>query len=180
MKRFIPVLFVGLVAAGCGGSKAAPAAKSPASAKSSNQTTSADRAIAELLPTANGGRARAMVAMHMENGALTVIARVQNLKYGGYALAVHVGDKCVPPDAKSAGAIFNPDKADKPTGLIGDLQSKSSDNQTIKMSAKGLSLSGPNSIIGHTLVLDAWPYDPKTPESKVPFLACGRIRPDVN
>jgi Cu-Zn family superoxide dismutase len=181
MNRFVPVFFVGFVAAGCGGSKAAsPAAKSPATtAKSSSAPTSADRAIAELLPTAAGGQTRGMVALHMESGVLVITARMQNLKAGSYGFAVHEGTKCEPPDGKSAGAIFNPNNAAKPSGFIGDLASKGGDNQTLKITAEGFSMSGPDSIIGHTLVLHAWPYDPSVDIKKVPFLACGTIRADT-
>lgn len=183
MKRFFPVLILGLVAAGCGSSKAAsPGATSPdTTAKSTAGAagpTSADRAIAELLPTAQS-QTRGMVALHMENGKLAITARVQNLKAGSYGFAVHEGDKCEPPDAKSAGAIYNPAKADKPVGFIGDLKSKGGDRQTLKITGEGLKLSGPDSIIGHTLVLHAWPYDPSVDIKKVPFLACGKIRADT-
>jgi Cu-Zn family superoxide dismutase len=181
MTRFFSILIIGFIAAGCGGSKAAsPGAASPdTTAKSAAaQPASADRAIAELLPTAQS-QTRGMVALHMENGKLVITARVQNLKAGSYGFAVHQGDKCEPPDAKTAGAIFNPQKADKPLGFIGDLKSKGGDNQTLKINADGLALSGADSIIGHTLVLHAWPYDPSVDIQKVPFLACGKIRPDT-
>ena len=150
----------------------------PRAAPTAAEPTDADRAIAELLPTAQS-ETRGMVALHMEGGQLVITARLQNLKAGSYGFAVHQGDKCEPPDAKTAGAIFSPQKADKPVGFIGDLKSKGGDRQTIKMTVKGLSMSGPDSIIGHTLVLHAWPYDPSVDIAKVPFLACGRIRPDI-
>ncbi len=183
MTRFFVVLMTGLIAAGCGGSKAAsPGAASPgttAKSTANSAPTDADRAIAELLPTAAGGQTRGMVALHMEGGKLLITARLQNLKAGSYGFAVHEGEKCEPPDAKSAGTIFNPTKADKPIGLIENLKSKGGDMQTVKITADGLKLSGPDSIIGHTLVLHAWPYDPKVDIKKVPFLACGTIRADT-
>lgn len=184
MTRFFPILVIGFTMAGCGGPKAAsPGAAAPdTTAKSSDnsaaQPADADRAIAELLPTAQS-ETRGMVALHLEGGKVVITARLQGLKAGSFGFAVHEGDKCEPPDAKSAGAIFNPAKADKPLGFIGDLKSKGGDHQTIKMTADGLSLSGADSIIGHTLVLHAWPFDPTVDIAKVPFLACGRIRPDM-
>lgn len=98
---------------------------------------------------------------------------------GTYGFAFHEGGKCLPPDAKSAGAMIGPERDGKPRGFITDVTSQGQRRVTVKMNVPGFALDGPHGVLGHAMVVHAWPYDPKVDVAKLPFLACGVVSPRV-
>lgn len=179
MKLFF-VIGACVLGVGCGGAAPAPATSAPAgpapAAHASAPAGPITRAAAELLPTAQS-KVRGMATLHMDGHALLIVAKIENLAPGSYGFAFHEGNNCLPPDAKSAGAMIGPDKDGKPRGFITDVKSDGQKRVTVKITVPSFDLDGADGVLGHALVLHAWPYDPKVDIAKVPFLACGVVSP---
>jgi len=102
----------------------------------------------------------------------------------GRALHIHdVGD-CSAPDPASAGGIFNPTGAPHSfpgSGMIGDLpmlEPNPDGKATVDYLSPRIKLSGPNSVIGKTVIVhqntDNWAIQPDGLAG--PAIACGVIR----
>lgn len=163
-------------APGCGGSTPPPEAASGSESAAKQEEADTDRSLAEMYPTQRSEVSGTIVLRTTEAGVL-LKGRLNGLPAGSHALAIHEKGDCSAHDGKSVGGLFNPAGADPAVGRLGDLTTTEPGNTEVELTVAGLEMSGPNSIVGKALVVHAWPYDPAAELEKVPYLACGVIRP---
>jgi Cu-Zn family superoxide dismutase len=95
------------------------------------------------------------------------------LQPGQHGFHIHEFGDCSMADGKCAGGHFNPNggKHSSPedpgrhAGDLGNLKADSTGKASFKMSDSMLSLSGPNSVIGRSVIIHAKPDDMKTQPS---------------
>ena len=131
--------------------------------------TPRNEAVADLAPTA-GNSARGTVTFTQKDETVLVVAKVSGLTPGNHGFHIHEKGDCSAPDAMSAGGHFNPTKMAHggPTDQMrhsGDLGNLVADEQGIaklEWVDPMMKLSGPNSIIGHAVIVHAKEDDLKT------------------
>jgi len=165
----------GLVACG-GASGPEPATPDDAQQEAAAEPTEAERALAEMYPTQRSDVSGTIV-LRMAPEGLVLKGRLNGLPAGSHALVIHEKGDCSAHDAKSVGGIFNPTDASPPVGRLADVKTTEPGKTEVELTVPGLEMSGPNSVVGRALVVHAWPYDPAAELEKVPYLACGVIRP---
>lgn len=154
--------------AGCGGTPhGSPGNPGAAGAKS------ATVASVELFPV-NRSEARGTLRFVATDAGLSLRGRVSGLLAGKYGFGVHDGADCGP-GGSTAGPYFEGGNRLAPLGHLEDLFIEKVDGVNVTRVETHLKLSGPYSIIGKTLVIEAWPTDPKVDPKTVPMVACGVI-----
>src|SRR4029450_5733846 len=126
------------------------------------------RAAANLEPK-SGSRVTGTVTFTKMGNEVQVVADIQNLPPGKHGFHIHEKGDCSAPDAMSAGAHFNPTHQhhDGPTGPerhagdFGNIEADASGKGHLKWEGK-LDLSGPNSIVGKSVVVHEKEDDLKT------------------
>ena len=113
-----------------------------------------------------------------------VVANILNLTPGKHGFHIHEKGDCSAPDASSAGAHFNPTMkhhggpmtADHHSGDLGNIEADASGKAHLDWKGK-LSLAGPDSIIGKSVVVHEKEDDLKTDPSgnSGARIACGVI-----
>lgn len=157
----------------CAGESAPPAENAQSVDAAENPEW--DRGIADLFPKSNSD-VRGTLVLRETPGGLQIKGRIEALEKGSFALSMHVDGDCSSHDAKSVGDVFNPTEADPPAGLLGDARGNNETQEAqVELLAPDLELNGPNTVLGHSVVVHAWPTDPAVDWDRVPFLACGVI-----
>lgn len=112
----------------------------------------------------------------LEHGVL-LRGNVRGLKSGLYGFGIHEHGDCSAFDGKSAGGYFvgSAGSPGAPLGRLDDLVVEKDGGTEFERAEGKLSLSGPDTVLGRSLVVEAWPYDPKIDPATVPFVACGVI-----
>jgi Cu-Zn family superoxide dismutase len=110
---------------------------------------------------------------------------IQNLKPGKHGVHIHEKGDCSAPDAASAGAHFNPTQKhhggptgdERHAGDLGNIEPDASGRAQLSWRGK-LDLTGPNSIIGKSVVIHEKEDDLKTDPSgnSGARVACGEIK----
>jgi len=123
-------------------------------------------AFATLSPSATGG-ATGSVMFHAMGDELMVHVQAAGLAPGSvHGFHIHDKGNCASADFTSAGGHFNPDA--KPHGTqdaahhAGDMPNLTADADgkvDQKFHLHGASLTGPNSIVGHAVIVHAGPDD---------------------
>lgn len=123
-------------------------------------------AEARLAPT-SGNSASGTVTFTRKGDMMLVTANLSGLKAGGHGFHIHEKGDCSAPDGTSAGGHFNP--GGKPHGhpLRGEhhagdmpmLEADASGNARLTTELPGLSLDGPQSIVGKGVIVHAAPDD---------------------
>lgn len=143
------------------------------------------KAMAVLRPT-QGSQASGIVTFVKEKNGTRVIAVVKGLTTGLHGIHIHEGKDCSAPDASSAGGHFNP--AGMPHGGPADQKRHAGDLGNVEANVYGnvyqeqvdrvISLEGPDSIIGRTVVVHAGADDLKSQPAggSGARVACGVIR----
>ena len=131
-------------------------------------------AIAEMYP-ARRTDVHGLVHLRATDQGLLLRGNVKGLKAGLYGLGIHQGD-CSSLDGKSAGDYFAGTAGGEPIGRLEDLLIEHLGDTDFQRLETKLSLFGPDSIVGKSLVVHAWPYDPKVDVKTVPFVSCGVIQ----
>lgn len=111
-------------------------------------------AVAEMNPT-DGNRVQGEIKFIQEKGYVLVKAYLENLTPGKHPFHVHEKGDCSAPDASSAGGHFNPEKGKVDAADLGKLEPDSHGKVHYTYKDKLISLTGPNSIIGHSVVIHA-------------------------
>ncbi len=103
---------------------------------------------------------------------MEVRVKLSGLTPGPHGFHVHAfGDLSATKDGSSAGGHFNPDQhthggpngeMDHHAGDLGNLEANSSGNVNVTLKSAKLSLTGPNSIVGRSIVIHASADDFKT------------------
>jgi Cu-Zn family superoxide dismutase len=133
-----------------------------------HQPSKAD-AVAVLRAT-EGHQVQGTVSFSRASQGLRIIAHVQGLTVGDHGFHIHQFGDCRAADGSSAGGHFNPHNQDHgaPTdeirhiGDLGNLTADASGSARIDTIDALLSLDGPESIIGRSVVIHAQADDFKT------------------
>lgn len=123
---------------------------------------SAEKAVTVLVPTATS-RVRGTVTFSQGRGGVMVRARVEGLLPGEHGFHVHEWGDCTAPDASSAGGHFAPwesphggPEAPPDHRHAGDLGNLVADERGIAEYLRldrGLSLQGPDTIVGRAVIV---------------------------
>lgn len=140
-------------------------------------------ATATLEPK-SGSQVKGTITFTKSGDEVHVVADIQNLKPGRHGFHIHDKGDCSAPDAASAGGHFNPTHqhhggpatAEHHAGDLGNIEADASGKAHLDWKGK-LDLSGPNSIIGKSMVVHEKEDDLKTDPSgnSGARIACGVI-----
>ena len=141
-------------------------------------------AICVLHPT-EGNNVRGTVRFMQGDSGVTVTINLTGLTPGKHGFHVHEYGDCSAPDGSSAGGHFNPEMkkhggpqdTERHVGDLGNVTADSSGVVNQVMTDKVISLSGPHSIIGRSIVVHAGEDDLTSQPSgnAGPRVACGVI-----
>lgn len=133
-------------------------------------TTPAGPSAAAQLAARSGSTVSGSVTFVETAGGVRVEALVSGLTPGEHGFHVHEVGDCTAPDAASAKGHFNP--AGKAHGHHGNEEHHGGDMPNLvanalgeasyKVELKGVSLSGPNGVVGRSVVIHADPDDYKS------------------
>lgn len=127
------------------------------------------KAVAVLHPT-KGNTVQGTVTFAATKDAVIIIADVMNLSPGLHGFHIHEFGDCSAPDASSAGGHFNPmnmkhgspDSTERHAGDLGNIVANDRGQAHYERIDKVISLEGPNSIIGRSVIIHAGQDDFKT------------------
>lgn len=141
-------------------------------------------AIVSITPTENN-KVTGVVTFTVVHGGVKVIADVSGLSPGKHGFHVHEHGDCSSHDASSAGGHFNPthkkhggpDSHERHVGDLGNLDADATGRAHYDRVDKVISLNGPDSIIGKSIVIHAGEDDLKTDPSgnSGARIGCGKI-----
>ena len=140
-------------------------------------------AVAVLTPT-KGNNVQGTVYFIKVADGVRVEGEVTGLKPGMHGFHVHEKGDCSAPDASSAGSHYNPtgmphgepSAAKRHIGDFGNIEANAGGIAHFSKVDHTISLEGPNSVIGHGLILHANPDDFSQPVGNAgPRVACGVI-----
>jgi len=131
-------------------------------------STTAD-AVAVLSPT-QGNQAHGTVYFTRVKDGVRIDGEVTGLTPGAHGFHIHEKGDCSAPDASSAGGHYNPMKmphgspssAQRHLGDFGNIEANTSGLAKFSRIDHAATLDGPNSIIGHAVVVHADPDDLKS------------------
>jgi Cu-Zn family superoxide dismutase len=126
------------------------------------------------------------VTFTQKDGGVEIVGEFTGLSPGEHGFHVHEFGDCSMADGKCAGGHFNPtkqphagpDDAHRHVGDLGNVKADASGKATYKRVDKMIALSGPNSIIGRSVIVHAKPDDFKTqdpPGNAGARIGCGVI-----
>jgi superoxide dismutase, Cu-Zn family len=159
---------VGCVLADAANSEAADQHEHAAGAASAEVT----KAVA-VVHALGDSKVKGKVTFTKKNGGVEVLAELSGLAPGEHGFHVHEFGDCSMADGVCAGGHFNPtgephggpDDKERHAGDFGNIKADQSGNATYKRVDKHITLSGPNSIIGRSVILHADPDDLKSQPS---------------
>jgi Cu-Zn family superoxide dismutase len=140
--------------------------------------TSAVSAVAEMYPVRRGN-VHGLIRIRVTDHGVILKGTLSAMQAGHYGFGIREGD-CSAHDAKSAGGYVVGSAGNKaaPIGHLEDLLIENAEKPEFQRVESKLSMSGPDSILGKAIVIEAWATDPKVDPKTIPFLACGVIRPE--
>ena len=148
------------------------------------QAQEVTKAAAQLEPK-SGSQVTGLVTFTKVGDEIQVVADIQNLKPGKHGLHIHEKGDCSAADAASAGAHFNPTQKhhggpmtlEHHAGDLGNIEADASGKAHLDWKDKVMKLSGPDSVVGHSVILHEKEDDLKTqPTGNAGGrLACGVI-----
>jgi Cu/Zn superoxide dismutase len=167
----LPILLSALIASAC----TPPPPPAPTAPK---KVTSAVSAVAEMYPVRRGN-VHGLIRLRVTDQGILLRGTLSAIQAGRYGFGIRDGD-CSAHDAKSAGDYFVGSKGTKeaPIGHLEDILIEKAENPDFQRVEPKLTMSGPDSILGKSIVIEAWATDPKVDPKTIPFLACGVIRPE--
>jgi superoxide dismutase, Cu-Zn family len=150
--------------------------------KSESKTT--DHAICVMYPTL-GNNVTGIIHFTRVEGGVKILADIQNLTKGKHGFHIHEFGDCSALDGNSAGGHFNPAEKshgapadeNRHIGDLGNIEADASGKGILEYVDKTLTLDGPNSIIGRSVIIHVNEDDLKTqPTGNAGArLACGVI-----
>jgi Cu-Zn family superoxide dismutase len=137
---------------------APPAASSAAPA--GTQAKQGKSAIVKMSPT-QGNNARGEITFTQAPNGVHIVGSFTGLAYGEHGFHIHEKGDCSAPDASSAGGHFNPtamkhgarDAQERHAGDLGNLKADPYGMARLDITDDKISLEGPNSIIGHAVII---------------------------
>lgn len=153
--------FTGLVAV----EQASPVLINKSTIEASSQTP-VRRAIVAINPT-KGNTAIGLAHFIEVEGGIRIVVTMDNLSPGKHGFHIHEFGDCSAPDASSAGGHFNPthqkhggpEFLERHVGDLGNIVANDKGKARYDRVDTVISLNGPNSIIGKSLVVHANPDD---------------------
>lgn len=140
---------------------------------------------AAALKPASGSQVSGTVNFTESTEGVRIVADISGLAPGKHGFHVHEKGDCSDPDAKSAGDHFNPgaqqhgahDAPAHHAGDLGNLEADASGQAKLERVVTGVSLSGPDGLIGRGLIVHANADDLKSQPSgnAGARVACGVI-----
>ena len=140
--------------------------------------------VAGLNPS-SGSNVKGTVMFTSGADGTKVVVDITGLTPGKHGLHIHEKGDCSAPDASSAGAHFNPlhshhggtDTPERHAGDFGNITADASGKVHLEMKDKNLKLSGPDSVLGRSVVVHEKEDDLKTDPSgnSGARVACGVI-----
>ena len=123
-------------------------------------------AVAVLYPT-NGSTAQGNVVFVKQTQGLRVYARLEGLAPGPHGFHIHEFGDCRASDAASAGGHFNPTQQmhgspaqqERHSGDLGNIEADASGKGHMDLTSDILTLQGPDSIIGRSVIVHEHPDD---------------------
>jgi Cu-Zn family superoxide dismutase len=127
------------------------------------------KAVAVLHPTA-GNNVTGTVTFTKSGDEVKVVADISGLKPGKHGFHIHEFGDCTAPDAMSAGGHFNPeshhhgapDATDRHAGDLGNIEADAAGKAHLDLTDKVMKLSGPESIVGLSVIVHEKADDLKT------------------
>jgi superoxide dismutase, Cu-Zn family len=163
---------ISLCLSGCGCAATPPPAAAEATPEGAE---AAERGIVDLHPKTRS-QVKGSLSLRDSPDGLSIKGKLKGVEAGSHGFTLHESGDCTAHDAKTVGPIWNPTAADPPLGILGNVVgSDETGEAVVDLVVPGLTVSGEHSVLGHAVVLHAWPLDPAADLSKVPFLACGVI-----
>lgn len=129
----------------------------------------ATKAIAVLHPL-SGSNVSGTVTFSASGDQVRVVADVTGLTPGKHGFHIHEFGDCSSPDGNSAGGHFNPahkqhgapDATDRHAGDLGNIEADASGKAHLEWTDKIMKLAGPDSIVGHSVIVHEKVDDLKT------------------
>lgn len=138
-----------------------------------------------VLKATEGNKVEGTVTFTKVEGGVLIVADVVNLKPGKHGFHVHEHGDCSAHDASSAGGHFNPtnskhggpDTPERHVGDLGNLVADSTGKAHYERIDSLITLEGPNSVIGRSVVVHADEDDLATQPTgnSGARIACGEI-----
>jgi len=138
-----------------------------------------------IIRPALGSKVEGDIHFEKTGDAVSITGRISGLAPGRHGFHIHMYGNCSAPDAASAGDHFNPARHDhggpkdqnRHAGDLGNIEVGADGIVNVSLSDTVISLSGPNSILGRSLVIHQNADDLKSQPSgeSGPRLACGVI-----
>lgn len=127
------------------------------------------KAVAALNPT-KGNHVQGVVAFTAVEGGIHIIATIEGLTPGKHGFHIHEFGDCSAPDGSSAGGHFNPtnqkhggpDHFERHAGDLGNIVADEFGIARYDRVDTVITLNGPQTIIGRSLIVHANPDDFKT------------------
>jgi Cu-Zn family superoxide dismutase len=127
------------------------------------------RAIAILNPT-KGNLVNGVVNFEVVEGGVRITAKIDNLTPGKHGFHIHEYGDCSAPDGASAGGHFNPshkqhggpDNLERHAGDLGNVVADEKGHAEYERIDSIITLTGPDTIVGRSVVIHALPDDYKT------------------
>lgn len=166
----VSVSLLGALVASC-----TPNRQGPGAQDASHRVVTA--AVVEMYPVRRGDVHGLLHVRVIDRGVL-IRGNLTGLKAGLYGFGLHQRGDCSAFDGTAAAspaaapAVANAD----PLRRLDDLVVERTGGADVQRAEATLTLSGPESIVGKTLIVEAWPFDPKTDAATVPIVACGVVR----
>lgn len=128
-------------------------------------------------------RVKGKVTFTQTDEGVEIVAELTGLSPGEHGFHIHEYGDCSMADGKCAGAHFNPtkkdhggpDSANRHVGDLGNIKAGSTGEASYKRVDKLIALSGPNSVIGRSVIVHAKADDFKTVASAGDRIGCGAI-----
>jgi Cu-Zn family superoxide dismutase len=175
-------LALGVLLLGCGDQ----GTKETSTASGGNGATAGVvKAMATMEPT-KGSKVKGTVTFQKDGDAVKIMVALEGLSPGKHGFHVHEKGDCSAPDGSSAGGHYNP--TDQPHGApsdekrhVGDLGNVVADENgkvDVTFTDKVISLDGPYSIVGKSVIVHEGEDDLKSQPSgnAGPRAACGVIK----
>lgn len=139
-----------------------PAVMDAAPMESLEPSATLASASAALKP-ASGSQVTGTVNFTESTEGLRLVADISGLGAGKHGFHVHEKGDCSDPAAKSAGDHFNPgaqphgapDASARHAGDLGNITADDKGHATLDTTLQGVSLSGPNGLVGRGLIVHA-------------------------
>ena len=127
------------------------------------------RLLAKLNPS-SGSQVTGTVTFTAADGGAHIVIDISGLTAGKHGFHLHEKGDCSDPKANTAGAHFNPghkhhgglDTPERHAGDFGNIEADASGKVHVELKGKNVKFSGPDSIVGKSVIVHAGEDDLKT------------------